>query len=141
MIRRYADSDLDAVLDVWYRASLIAHSFLPDEFFDTERRLLADEWLPQSETWVAEVGDTVVGFLSLVGPEVGGLFVDPDLQRQGVGRNLMEHARRLRSGLELGVFEENTQARAFSKKCGFIDVGRVFNADAGHVEIRMRLEG
>ncbi len=43
MIRPYADEDMAQLLDVWYRASLIAHSFLPEEFLETERRQIAED--------------------------------------------------------------------------------------------------
>ena len=38
MIRPYVEEDLEALLDVWYRASQIAHSFLTEDFFESERR-------------------------------------------------------------------------------------------------------
>ncbi|MEA3511174.1 MAG: GNAT family N-acetyltransferase, partial [Actinomycetota bacterium] len=67
MIRPYTDRDLADVLDVWYLASLEAHSFLSDEFFDTERQLIAEQWLPASETFVFEIDGRVVGSVSMSG--------------------------------------------------------------------------
>ena len=68
MIRPYSDHDLDELLDVWYRASVIAHSFLTPEFLQRERRQIAEQWLPMAETSVYEFDGRVVGFLSLIGP-------------------------------------------------------------------------
>lgn len=139
MIRPYTDQDLETVLDVWYRASLIAHAFLSEDFLASERRLLAEQWLPMSETHVYERQGTVVGFLSLVGNEVGGLFVDPRLQRTGVGRALMDHARASRPFLELGVFEANTIGRGFYEAYGFEFVCRQVEESTGLPELRLRL--
>jgi putative acetyltransferase len=139
MIRAFVKEDLGELLDVWYRASLIAHSFLPEEFFETERRLIADEWLPQSETTVYELNGRVVGFLSLVGNEVGGIFVDPEYQRRGIGRALMDAARGVRDRLELEVFEANEPARRFYEAYGFEPVDRHINPDTGYPELRLRL--
>jgi len=83
MIRPYADDDLESVLGIWYQASLIAHPFLSDEFLSIERRQIAEEWLPIAETMVAEADGHIVGFMSLFGNEVGGLFVDPGPSRSG----------------------------------------------------------
>jgi putative acetyltransferase len=139
VIREYADGDLEAVLDAWYEASLVAHSFLPPDFFVAERRELADRWLPASETYVAERDDRVVGFLSLVGDEVGGLFVHPDHQRQGVGRALVDHARSLRGTLELDVFEENEIGRRFYAAYGFEPVAAHTDAHTGRHQLRLRV--
>ncbi len=85
MIRPYTDDDLGEVLDAWYLASVEAHSFLGEGFFDAERGRLSDLWLPGSDTSVFEVGGHVVGFVSMVGNEVGGIFVTPERQNQGIG--------------------------------------------------------
>ena len=42
VIRPYTDDDLGEVLDAWYLASLAAHSFLGEDFFDAERERLSD---------------------------------------------------------------------------------------------------
>ncbi len=104
-----------------------------------ERTAIADRWLPASETLVFEVEGRVVGFLSLVGNEVGGLFVHPDHHRRGIGSALLDRARSMRSVLELSVFEDNPIGRAFYEGHGFAEVGRRMNEDAGHMEIRLRL--
>ena len=95
VIRPYTDDDLGEVLDAWYLASLEAHSFLSEDFFDAERERLSDMWLPGSDTSVFEVGGHVVGFVSMVGNEVGGIFVTPERQNQGVGRALRTTSRPL----------------------------------------------
>lgn len=140
VIRPYTVDDLDAVLDAWYRASLVAHSFLSEEFFEVERRQIADDWLPVAETTVCELDGQVVGFLSLVGNEVGAIFVHPDLQRHGVGRALMDSARASRPFLELTVFEANPIGRRFYAAYGFEFVGREENGTEGHPELRLRLD-
>ena len=138
-IRPYRDADADAVVDVWYRASLIAHSFLGEEFLSSERDEIRERWLPIAETAVAESDGAVVGFVALLGNEVGGIFVDPTHQGRGIGRSLMDHARRSRPFLELDVFEDNERARRFYERYGFEPVGRQIHEASGHVELRLRL--
>lgn len=138
-IRSIADGDLEELLDVWHRSSVIAHSFLPPEFFETERRQIAERWIPIAETTVAEVDGRVVGFLSLIGNEVGAVFVDPELQGQGVGRALMDAARATRPFLELNVLEANELGRRFYDAYGFEFVDRHVGEATGHPELRLRL--
>jgi putative acetyltransferase len=140
VIRPYTDRDLAQVLGVWRRASEIAHSFLSEPFLAAEEQQIADEWMPVADTVVFEVEGVVVGFLALVGSEVGGLFVDPDHQGRGVGRALMDHVRRAHPVLELSVFEANEIGRRFYAAYGFEVVGRHMNEKAGHPELRLRLQ-
>ncbi len=138
-LRPYAEADLAELLDVWYRASMIAHAFLPEKFFERERVQIAEQWLPMAETTVAEVDGRVVGFLSLIGNEVGAVFVDPDRQGQGIGRALMDAARSSRPFLELGVFEANAIGRRFYEAYGFELVELQVSAATGEPELRLRL--
>ena len=139
MIRAFNEGDLEELLDVWYRASLIAHSFLSQEFLAAERLEIADVWLPMSETTVYESDGRVVGFVALIDNEVGGIFVDPDFQGKGIGRSLMDRARESRLFLELSVFEANTIGRRFYDAYGFSLVDRHIHEESGQPELRLRL--
>ncbi len=141
MIRPYRQTDLNRLLDVWYSASLVGHPFLDEAFFDKERTQIRDVHLPRAETWVYEEGDDVVGFIALLGNEVGAIFVDADHQGRGVGRALMDHARRLRGGLELSVFKENEIGRSFYQRYGFKQVAERVDPATGLIELRLRLTG
>lgn len=138
-IRPYADADDDDVLDVWYAASLVGHPFLSSDFLGAERQRLAEQYLPASETFVFEEAGHVVGFVAMIGREVGGLFVAPDWQSQGVGRQLLDHVRSSRPVLEVNVFEANTRARRFYEAYGFVVVGRQISEVAGEPELHLLL--
>lgn len=140
MIRAFYEGDLDELLDVWYRASLGAHSFLAHEFLAAERLEIADVWLPIAETTVYESDGRVVGFLALIDNEVGGIFVDPDFQGMGIGQSLMDRARESRRFLELSVFEANTIGRRFYDTYGFNFVERHIHEESGEPELRLRLD-
>src|SRR5690606_19639447 len=107
MIRSYKRDDLDDLLDTWYAASQVAHPFLTDEFFAAERENIPHIYLPMADTFVFEKEGAVVGFIALIGNEVGAVFVHPRFHRQGIGRSLMNHARDLRGNLEVEVFKNN----------------------------------
>ena len=140
MLREYTDDDLDELLDVWHRASLVAHSFFSEDFLEVERRQIADHWLPLADTMVYETEGRVVGFLALIGNEVGAVFVDPDRQGHGIGRALMENARDRRPFLELNVFEANSIGRRFYDAYGFEFVSRHVHEATSQPELRLRFE-
>lgn len=140
MIRPYVEtSDLPGLLESWYEASLIAHPFLSEDFLERERLLIAEQWLPASETTVSVIDGRVVGFLSLIGNEVGAIFVHPDRQGTGLGRELMDDARSKRPFLELDVFEENPIGRGFYAAYGFEQIGRTVDDETGQISLRLRL--
>ena len=140
-LRAYEPRDLSALLDVWEAASRVGHPFLPAEFLAQERRNIPDVYLPNSETWVAEVEGRVVGFLALLGNEVGALFVTPERHGDGVGHALMEHARDLRGGLTVEVFERNAIGRAFYARQGFELVERKLHEATGFELLRLATGG
>jgi|GEM_PF-373618 len=119
-IREYQDRDLSELLEVWYQASLIAHPFLDEAFLSQERENIAKVYLPITETWIYLSEGKVVGFISLIGNEVGAIFVEPAFQKQGIGSALMDCARALREELEVDVFKANRGGRRFYERYGFL---------------------
>ena len=140
VIRSYTDGDLGEVVEAWHRASLKAHSFLSEDFFNAERQRLSDLWLPMADTSVFEVGGHVVGFVSMVGNEVGGIFVTPSHQNKGIGHALLDHVAATRPYLELEVFEANTVGRRFYDAYGFRAVGEGLDDTVGLPILRLRID-
>jgi putative acetyltransferase len=118
-IRQYHPSDLNAVLDSWEVATRLAHTFMSDDFIKQERINTADIYIPNTDTWVAEMDGKVVGFIALMGNEVGAIFLQPSFHGMGIGKALMDKARDLHGDLEVEVFKENTLGRNFYSKYGF----------------------
>lgn len=93
-----------------------------------------------AETLVDERDGRVAGFLSLIGNEVGAIFVDPTMHGLGIGRGLMDRASSLRPHLELGVFEANEVGRRFYDLYGFRETDRGIHVQTGQAELRLRLD-
>jgi putative acetyltransferase len=137
VIRKYKEADAEAIVDIWFAASLVATPFLSDEFLAEERCNILSMWLPKAETWVFEVDDTVSGFISLIGNEVGAIFVHPDSQGRGSGRALMNHAANLRDELFLDVFKENAVGRRFYDRYGFQFQSEHVHEPTGQTQLRL----
>ena len=139
MIRKYQPADCEDVLNVWSRASALAHPFLSQEFLALERHNIPNVYLPNAETWVWQADGHVVGFISLLGSEVGAIFVDPKLHQSGIGRALINLAQNLRGELEVEVFERNLPGRAFYARLGFNLVHQKVHDQTGFNVMRLRL--
>lgn len=119
LIRPYTPRDLEDVLNVWESAAREVYSFMPESFWPEERKLVESEYLPAAVTWVCEIEMLAVGFASLIGEELGGLFVKPSFQNLGIGRALVEFVQRSHHALEVEVFQENQKAWRFYERQGF----------------------
>lgn len=121
-LRQYRPEDEEQVVDLWMRCGLVVPQNDPRSDIQTKMR-----WQPELFI-VGAVGDQVVGTV-MVGYEghrgwINYLAVSPDLRRQGIGRILMEEAKRLLS--ELGCPKINLQVRSsnsgvieFYKRIGY----------------------
>jgi putative acetyltransferase len=139
-IRPYTETDLERVISAWENAARIAHPFVSEDFMDRERSNIPTLYLPNADTWVAEVEGTVVGFIAMMGNEVGAIFVEPDHQGHGVGQTLMNRARTLHDELEVEVFEANHIGRRFYERYGFRSLGRHFHDETGQTLLRLRFK-
>ena len=115
------------------------HPFLTTEFLDSERENIPNLYLPNADTWVFEVGGKVVGFVALIGNEIGAIFVHPSQQRNGVGSQLMEKAKELHSELEVEVFAANTIGRGFYAKHEFETLEEKVHDQTRNDLLRLRL--
>ena len=117
--------------DIWHAASAVSHHFLPEHLLETQKKLVAEKYLPETETWVAVSGETPIGFIGLIDSFIGGLFVSPDCQGGGIGSSLLDHAFRLKGHLLLEVYAANHRALAFYRRHGFCGIKRRATDDNG----------
>jgi len=139
-IRQYQTSDLAAVLDSWEVATRLAHTFMTDEFIAQERKNVAEIYIPNTDTWVAEIDGVVEGFIALIGNEVGAIFLQPNWHGKGVGKALMDQAQALHGDLEVEVFKENSIGRAFYLRYGFEFLEQKLHEPTGQQVLRLRFK-
>lgn len=139
MIRSYNIEDTDALVAVWRAANALAHPFLPAAFVEQVAHDLRHIYFPNAETHVCEVDGRPVGFIAMVGSEIGGLFLDPALHGRGLGRAMVDHVRNREGQLCVEVFEHNKVGRPFYEKYGFREVSRYLHEASGEVTVRMEL--
>jgi ribosomal protein S18 acetylase RimI-like enzyme len=138
-----AATDLERLSNIWFDASLKAHPFIGEARLVGQRRLVEEEYLPKAETWVACLDGEAIGFISLLGRFIGGIFISPDQQGLGVGRRLIAHALEKTGDLSLEVYTANEQAVLFYRALGFREVSRREVDDFGYPfpNATLRLKG
>jgi putative acetyltransferase len=136
-IRPYKFADQDRIVAIWEAASSIATPFLTEDFMRKTRQQIREVWLPTAETWVFDDGEGVEGFVTLIGNEIGGIFVDPAVQGKGIGRSLMDWASLHHEPLLVEVFAANKIGLHFYERYGFRETNRYHHKPTDQIMIRM----
>jgi putative acetyltransferase len=124
-IRRGDADDVPRALEIWRAAVDATHGFLTPEDRAEIDVMVAEEFLPNAELWLATNGDDYpIGFLVMDGDMIDALFVDPSFHRQGFGTGLLEHALNLSPDATVDASEQATNALPFYLSRGFRIVGR-----------------
>ncbi len=137
MIREYDPQDLDTILNIWLEASVRAHAFVAAEFWESKVDDMRNIYIPASETYVFEQESSVLGFYALYGNSLAAIFVQPEQQGRGIGRQLIEHAKTKRSQLELTVYRENRASLDFYLAQGFKAISEQIDEHTGRWEVVM----
>lgn len=139
-IRRYEADDLELVMFAWRRANALAHPFLSEAYVAQTEEEVRNIYIPAAETYVIEEARAVVGFIALLGSEIGGLFLDPSKHGRGYGKALVDHAVALKGPLTVEVFRDNEIGRRFYERYGFTPVSQAPHPPTGMVICRMAMQ-
>jgi putative acetyltransferase len=140
MIRKYKADDLEAVIDTWYQASMVAHPFLDSTFIEQEKHNIQYVYLPNTETWVFEKNNEIVAFIAMIDNEVVAIFAKPPFHGTGIGKQLMDYVADMHPTLEVEVFENNRIGRVFYEKYGFSQMEKHLHEETGFYLLRLKYE-
>lgn len=140
MIRKFQQSDLEQVINIWLAASIIAHDFIDSGFWKSKVDDMRNVYIPASETYIYEEDSLVKGFVSLFGDTIAALFVSPSDQGSGIGKQLVAKSKEVRERLNLSVYKENTKSIEFYKKCGFKVLKEQIDEHTGNPELVMNFD-
>lgn len=126
LIRPYKLEDFSAVTILWRRAREQA-------FPDFQRRkghtigedqvYFRDVILVNNDIWILDVDGIPRAFMAIAGDLIDQFYVDPDHQRLGLGKKLLDYAKSLSpEHLRLFTLQINSNGRAFYEKNGFLVV-------------------
>ena len=124
MIREYRVDDFDTVTRLWRLAREIAMPEFQREkghTFEEDCVYFRDVILQNDDVWVAEVDGRAAGFIAMAGDFVDQLYIHPDFQRRGLGKDFLDFAQeRSPEHVWLFTLQVNTNGRAFYEKNGFV---------------------
>lgn len=137
MIREMTRTDLPDVMRIWIEGNLDAHSFVDGDYWRRNYAMVEKE-MQKAEVYVWEEAGEVAGFVGIQGDYIAGLFVDREHRSRGIGRRLLNHAKKKHSALSLHVFEKNVRAVRFYLREGFVKSQTGTNTDSWERELLMK---
>lgn len=139
MIRKFEEKDKEQVMKIWLNVNIQAHHFIEEGYWKGNFAAVS-EVIPQSEVYVYEENEVVVGFIGLSDQYIAGIFVDNTCQSKGIGAQLLEYAKERKDGLMLHVYEKNVRAVSFYKREGFVVKFEQMDENTGEKEYEMYWE-
>jgi ribosomal protein S18 acetylase RimI-like enzyme len=122
-IREYRPEDFDTVTILWRIArekSLPEFQRLKGHFFYEDQDYFRAHVLMEDHVFVVGNDQRIVAFMAINGDFIDHLYVHPDFQNRGIGKILLEYARKLSpEHIWLYTLQINMNARAFYEKNGF----------------------
>lgn len=139
-IRVYTKSDIPKLIEIWYESSLVAHHFIDDYYWKSQRTAMKEKYLPMSETYVISNEIEVVGFISMVDAYLAALFIDVKHQGKGYGKRLLDFIKTKRDYIQLKVYKKNKHAVNFYLNHRFVIQEQLLDEQTAEVEFLMRWE-
>ena len=120
MIRELSEKAINEVTEIWFLANLQVHNFVPAAYWK-ENLPFVKEMLPKAEVYVYEDEESkeIAGFIGVNEDYIEGLFVKSDARSKGIGKELLDFVKILKSHLYLHVYEKNSRAICFYKRENF----------------------
>ena len=121
MIRTFSENDLFSVMQIWLYTNIKAHSFIPQNYW-TDNYAVVKDLLPQAEIYVYEDDDSnqIDGFIGLTDNYIEGIFIREALQSRGIGKQLLNYVKKIKSIMSLSVYQKNTRAITFYQREQFV---------------------
>lgn len=121
MIRAFKENDISVVMQIWLDTNMKTHNFISKYYwmdnYDTVKKIM-----PQAEVYVYEdnITNQIEGFIGLTDNYIAGLFVKEGAQSKGIGKQLLDYAKGIKSSMRLSVYNKNTRAIKFYQREQFV---------------------
>jgi putative acetyltransferase len=111
--------DYEKLITVWESSVRATHHFLSERDIIAYRSLILNEYFDQVKLYAVKIGEEIMGFIGIHEKSIQMLFIHPDVRGKGLGKRLVEFAKKEHDAYLVDVNEQNEQAVGFYQKLGF----------------------
>lgn len=140
MIKKMTVDDIEDIMRIWLDENIKAHNFISKCYWVNNYNAVREALL-DTEVYCFKSKGVVLGFIGLKGDYIEGIFVDSKYQHKGIGRELLDYVKNIKSSLELSVYEKNVAAIQFYKNNGFEIIFIQNEAATNEIEYIMKWSG
>lgn len=121
MIRAFKENDISVVMQIWLDTNIKTHSFISKCYW-MDNYDMVKKIMPQAEIYVYEdnITNQIEGFIGLTDNYIAGLFVKEGVQSKGIGKQLLNYAKGIKSNMRLSVYNKNIRAIKFYQREQFV---------------------
>ena len=136
VIRNMNEDDIDQIMQIWLATNVQTHDFIAETYWDSQFENVKKA-IPTSEVYVCEKSNKIVGFIGLSENYIAGIFIASEFQSHGIGKKLLDYAKKLKPELYLHVYQKNIKAVKFYQRENFAIESETVNS-TGEKEFLMR---
>ena len=124
-IRQFKLNEIDKIMEIWYESNINTHYFVEkrhwEDIFDRVKKRLINS----KNVYVYVENDTIKGFICIdEDGYIPELYVDSKYRSLGIGKKLLDFAKKNNKEVFLHVFEKNKRAIDFYIREGFMIVSK-----------------
>lgn len=121
MIRKFKESDINGIMEIWLNVNIEVHNFVDADYWKSNFEMVR-KMMPNAEIYVYENNSVISGFIGLTDNYIAGIFIDSNFRSQGIGKALVDYVKNIKNKLTLRVYDKNSRAIEFYKREGFVSV-------------------
>lgn len=136
MIRKFKESDIDKIMDIWLNVNIEVHNFIDADYWKSNFEMVK-VMMYNAEIYVYENNNIISGFIGLIDNYIAGVFVDSNFRSQGIGKALIDYVKNIKNKITLNVYDKNIRAIDFYKREGFKALTKNIDDATGEREYEM----
>ena len=138
MLRDLKEKDIDEVMKLWRDGNYKAHSFISNLYWSDMYKKVQNDFLRKSDTIIYEEDGKIEAFISILDDGyIYAIFVAEEIQREGIGKVLINFVKDKYKKLKVKIYQKNVNATMFFRAMGFNKIDSKTEESTSEIEYIM----
>lgn len=130
MLKQFDKNDIDAIMNIWKHNNQMFQSFITTKYWAENYVSARDEFLKNKIFVYTEAARILAYIVVNSNHEIISIQVLPEIQREGIGKILVDNLKKENNELSVKVYEKNVNAMLFFKSMGFRKISDGINENS-----------